>query len=161
MRGVLNGTAAPVEWRGEDERRAVFSRVEATPRLRLGQLVAVLPVRALERAGRPGAPRAVAAPLPLRLGRVATLAHTGVADGREPFAHDVGVAFWPGAALPVRVRFDGSSAFEDAWWIPEDPAGGPASLVVRRDRFEDPCDVVVGEAARGPDHDRLEVTPIG
>jgi len=173
VRGVLNGTAAPVEWRGEDERRAVFSRVEATPRLRLGQLVAVLPVRALERAGRPGAPRVVSAPLPLRLGRVATLAHTGVADGREPFAHDVGVAFWPGAALPVRVRFDGSSAFEDAWWIPEDPAGGPASLVVRRDRFEGPCDVVVREASRdvelrvrglierGPDHDRLEVTPIG
>ncbi len=173
VRTTMAAIADEVEWRGQDARRAVFSRTAGTPRLRLGQLVAVLPVRAIDRAGRHAGARPAARATPLRLGRVVTLAQTGVADGREPFAHDVGVAFWPGAALPVRVRFDGAAAFESAWWMPSAAGDAPASLVVRRDRFESPCDVVIREAARdvelrvrrlverGPDFDRVELGPIG
>ncbi len=173
VRAVMDAIASPVEWRGQDARRAVFSRAVGAPRLRLGQLVAVLPVRAIDRAGRRTGQRPAGGAMPLRLGRVVTLAQTGVADGREPFAHDVGVGFWPDPALPVRVRFDGSAAFEDAWWMPAAGDDAPASLVVRRDRFEAPCDVVIREAAvdvelrvrrlleRGPDFDRVELGPIG
>jgi hypothetical protein len=111
--------------------------------------------------------------MPLRLGRVVTLAQTGVADGREPFAHDVGVAFWPGATVPVRVRLEGASAFEDAWWTPAGPDDARATLTLRCDRFESPCGVVVREASRdvelrvrrllerGPDFERVEVGPFG
>jgi hypothetical protein len=172
-RRTMQAIADPVEWRGQDARRAVFTRTTAQPRLMLGQLVAVMPVRAIERPGRRGGaasrsplPRA----LPLRLGRVATLAQTGAADGREAFAHDVGVAFWPGAAVPARMRTRDATAFEDVWWIPDAAEGSPASLLVRRDRLEPPCRVVVREGARhlelqvlrilerGADFDRLEVS---
>jgi hypothetical protein len=171
-RQTMQALASPVEWLGQDARRAVFARIDAQPRLVLGQLVAVLPVRALERAGRRGGLRSIVpSPIPLRLGRVATLAQTGAADGREAFAHDVGVVFWPGAAVPARVRFEDSSAFEQAWWIPDSSEQGPAALVVRRDRVEPPCNVVVREGPhevearvlrileRGQGFDRLEVSP--
>ncbi len=172
-RQTMQAIGSPVEWRGQDARRAVFARTDAQPRLMLGQLVAVLPVRAIERAAGRGAPRiVVASPVPLRLGRVATLAQTGAADGREAFAHDVGVAFWPGAAVPVRVRFADANAFEDGWWLPDASEQAPASLVVRRDRIASSCSVVVRDGTRdvdlrvlrtlerGPDFDRLEVAPI-
>jgi hypothetical protein len=57
--------------------------------------------------------------------------------------------------------------------MPSAAGDAPASLVVRRDRFESPCDVVIREAARdvelrvrrlverGPDFDRVELGPIG
>ena len=172
-RQTMQAIAEPVEWLGHDGRRTVFTRTAAQPRLMLGQLVAVMPVRAIERAGRRGgtpSPSPLPQALPLRLGRVATLAQTGAADGRDAFAHDVGVAFWPGAAVPVRVRTRDATAFEDAWWIPEVTEDSPSSLLVRRDRLEPPCSVVVREGAehlelrvvrileRGPDFDRLEVS---
>jgi hypothetical protein len=173
VRTTMDAIASPVDWRGQDARRAVFARTDAAPRLRLGQLVAVLPVRAIDRPARRAVPRPTGLAMPLRLGRVVSLAQTGVADGREPFAHDVGVAFWPGATVPVRVRLDGASAFEDAWWTLAGPDDVPATLTLRRDRFESPGDVVVREASRdvelrvrrllerGPDFDRVEVGPMG
>ena len=173
VRTTMDAIASPVEWRGQDARRAVFARTDPAPRLRLGQLVAVLPVRAIDRPTRRAVPRPTGPAMPLRLGRVVTLAQTGVADGREPFAHDVGVAFWPGATVPVRVRLEGASAFEDAWWTPAGPDDARATLTLRCDRFESPCGVVVREASRdvelrvrrllerGPDFERVEVGPFG
>lgn len=170
-RQTMQAIAGPVEWLGHDARRSVFARTAAQPRLMLGQLVAVLPVRAIERAGRRGGtPPPLPQALPLRLGRVVTLAQTGVADGRETFAHDIGVAFWPGAAVPVRLRARDTTSFEDAWWMPEAAEGSPSSLLVRRDQIEPPCRIVVREGEqhlelqalrileRGPDFDRLEVS---
>jgi hypothetical protein len=173
VRTTMDAIASPVEWRGQDARRAVFARTDPAPRLRLGQLVAVLPVRAFDLPTRRAMSHPTGLAMPLRLGRVATLAQTGVVDGRKPFAHDVGVAFWPGATVPVRVRLEGASAFEDAWWTPAGPDDATSTLTMRRDRFESPCDVVVRETSRdvelrlrrllerGPDFDRVEVGPIG
>jgi hypothetical protein len=168
VRALMAAAGAPVSWRGQDARRSVFARAVAEPRLRLGQLVAVLPHRANDPIGRGRAARPGDGQSRLLVGRVVTLAHTGVPGGREPFGHDVGIAFWPGHALPVRVRFDGSHAFEDAWWTPAEGASAGV-LVLRRDRFEAPSGVLVREPAgdrwlrtvrlveRGADHDRVEV----
>jgi hypothetical protein len=149
----------------------VFARAAATPRLRLGQLVAVLPHRGADRIERRAAPRPGSGPSRLLLGRVVTLAQTGVPDGREPYGHDVGVSFWPGTAVPVRVKPGAATAFEDAWWLPGGSEGG--SVVFARDRFEGPCDALVREPGgdrrlrltrlleRGVDFDRVEVAPAG
>jgi hypothetical protein len=155
-RSVLGTLGETVAWRGQDARRSVFTRTEASPRLRLGQLVAVLPSRPAGALRRGAGPRPGSGPGGAMLGRVVSLAQTGAADGREPYSHDVGVAFWPGSPVPVRVRLDDRNAFEDAWWLPAGD-GRSASLVLRRDRFERPGDVL----ERGPDFDRVEVTPIG
>lgn len=172
-RALMTALGAPVVWRGQDARRAVFARTAATPRLRLGQLVAVLPVRAIDRSRGRAAARPGAGPNRLHVGRVVSLAQTGVADGREPCAHDVGVAFWPGTPSPVRVRLGDTSAFEDAWWFESPCAGEPPSLLLGRDRFESATvatvrahqrDVdlrVVRLIERGADFDRVEVGPIG
>jgi hypothetical protein len=169
---LMNAVGEPVVWRGRDARRSVFSRATDSPRLRLGQLVAVLPMRAADRIAGVGRPRLRpgSGPSRLHVGRVATLVQTGTPDAREPFGHDVGVVFWPGAPLPVRVRLGDASAFEDAWWLPVASGGDPSSLVVRRERFEEPGPVVVRDAAgervlrlvglleRGSDFDRIEVS---
>ena len=109
----------------------------------------------------------------LLVGRVVTLSQTGAADSREPFGHDIGVEFWPGAPLPVRVHFAATSGHEDAWWFPVASEGVPAMLVMRRDRFEGTVEVTVRDAAgqrvlkvvrlidRGIDYDRVEVAPPG
>jgi hypothetical protein len=184
----LPGEAAPVErdparellvahgekvaWRGQDARRAVFARSAEGPRLRLGQLVAVLPRRPGEparvQAARPGS-----GPTRVLLGRVVTLAQTGCADGRQPFAHDLGVAFWPGAPRAVRIQLDGATSFEDAWWFPATTDALEPSLVLRRDLFERPIDVCVrdpggdrelrirGLVERGVDFDRVALAAIG
>lgn len=152
----------PVDCRGQDTRRAVFRRTADTPRLRLGDLVAVqggLPARGV---GRPGP-----GPLGLRLGRIETLVQAGAADGREPTAHDVGVSFWPGVAVPVRVCASRGGPDEAAWWLPGGVDGEPPSLVLRRDRVDTPAELTIVEPAgvrrvralrlleRGAEHDRL------
>jgi hypothetical protein len=170
---LMQRIGQPVGWRGQDARRAVFSRGAEGPRLRLGQLVAVMPVRTAPRGTRAGRGRPGSGPSRLLVGTVVTLAQTGSADSREPFGHDVGVEFWPGAPIPVHVRFAATSGHEDAWWLPTTGKGSPASLVMRRDRFEGAAVVTVrdpsGERvlrmlrliARGIDHDRVEVAPPG
>ncbi|RPH44920.1 MAG: hypothetical protein EHM87_08520 [Burkholderiales bacterium] len=172
-RELMQRIGQPVGWRGQDARRAVFSRGSEGPRLRLGQLVAVMPVRAAPRGTSAGRRRPGSGPSRLLVGTVVTLAQTGAADSREPFGHDVGVEFWPGAPMPVRVRFAATSGHEDAWWFPVAAGGAPASLVLRRDRFEGAAEVTVRDASgermlrmlrlieRGIDHDRVEVAPIG
>jgi hypothetical protein len=169
---LLRSLGEPVVWRGQDARRAVFSRTAEGPRLRLGKLVAVLPRRPGARPAQPSPGRPGSGPTRLLVGRVVTLMQTGSADARRPFAHDVGVVFWPGSPRPARVRLDGETAYEDAWWFPGGAAGEPASLVLARDRFEQPCHVQIrgGETdcemriaallERGLDHDRVSLLPV-
>lgn len=166
VRALMHEEGEAVEWRGLDAHRAVFSRTEAAPRLRLGDVVAVLPVRAAEaeRRRRPGS-----GPARLRLGRVGTLAQTGAADGRAPAGHDVGIAFWPGVAVPVRVRIGDAIEPEGAWWLSGGAEGEPPTLVLPPERFAGPVDVVVDEPAgtrrlrllrrveRGPAYERVEI----
>lgn len=168
---LMNAIGEPVTWRGRDARRSVYARSTDSPRLRLGQLVAVLPLRASERIAGVGRPRLRpgSGPNRLHVGRVASLVQTGTPDSREPFGHEVGVVFWPGAPQPVRVRLGEASVFEDAWWLTVSHGGDPSSLVVRRDAFEAPASVVVRDAAgervlwlaglleRGADFDRIEI----
>jgi hypothetical protein len=166
---LMQRIGEPVAWRGHDARRAVFSRHVEGPRLRLGQLVAVLPVRAAPRSPRAGGRRPGSGPSRLLVGRVVTLSQTGAANSREPFGHDVGVEFWPGAPVPAQVRFAATSGHEDAWWFPFASEGVPATLVMRRDRFEGVDQVMVCDASgervlkvvrlidRGLDYDRVEV----
>ena len=173
FRAVMRVSGIRVAWRGRDARRSVFARTVASPRLRIGQLVAVLPVRAADSRLRAATPRPGSGPTRPMLGRVATLSHTGVPDGREPYGHDVGVVFWPGAPVPVRVRIGPATVFEDAWWFPVAMPGMPTQLVLRRDRFEAVEDVLIREPAgdrelrliglieRGTDYDRVEVDSIG
>jgi len=168
-RAAMHAIGEPVAWRGQDARRAVFARSVQAPRLRLGQLVAVLPCRPNERPGQASLARPGSGPSRLHVGRIVTLAHTGSVGSRQPFGHDIGVAFWPGSPLPVRVRLEDSAAFEDGWWLPAVRGAGPASLVLRRDRFEHPVQARVHDAAgatvlrllgvleRGFDFDRIEV----
>jgi hypothetical protein len=171
---MLRSLGEPVVWRGQDTRRAVFSRIAQAPRLRVGKLVAVLPRRPGERPARvlPGRPGS--GPMRLLVGRVVTLVQTGSADSRQPFAHDVGVVFWPGSPRPARVRLDGETAYEDAWWLPDGADGEPASLVLARGRFERPVHVQIRDAdadaecemqitallEQGVDHDRVSLTPV-
>ena len=171
VRAAMHAVAEPVAWRGRDVLRSVFTRGAQAPRLRLGQLVAVLPCRPDEPPGRASRARPGSGPSRLHVGRIVTLAQTGSVGSRQPFGHDVGIAFWPGSPLPVRVRLDDSAGFEDGWWLPSVPGTGPASLVLRRDRFERPQQARVHDAAgtgvlrllglleRGLDFDRIEVGP--
>ena len=173
IRALMERIGEPVAWRGQDARRAVFARASEGPRLRLGQLVAVMPVRVAPRGTLAGRRRPGSGPSRLLVGTVVTLAQTGSADSREPFGHDVGVEFWPGAPVPVRVRFAATSGSEDAWWFPAATGSAPASLVLRRDRFEGETEVTVRDVAgervlrlvklieRGIEHDRVEVERLG
>jgi hypothetical protein len=170
---LMTRIGEPVGWRGQDARRAVFARASEGPRLRLGQLVAVMPVRAAPRGTLAGRRRPGSGPSRLLVGTVVTLTQTGSADSREPFGHDVGVEFWPGAPVPVRVRFAATSGSEDAWWFPVASGSAPAALVLRRDRFEGATEVTVRDVSgervlrlvelieRGLDHDRVEVERLG
>ncbi len=170
---LMERIGEPVAWRGQDARRAVFARASEGPRLRLGQLVAVMPVRAAPRGTLAGRRRPGSGPSRLLVGTVVTLTQTGSADSREPFGHDVGVEFWPGAPVPVRVRFAATSGSEDAWWFPAASGPAPAALVLRRDRFEGATEVTVRDVSgervlrlvklieRGLDHDRVEVERLG
>jgi hypothetical protein len=168
---LLETLGEPVLWRGHDARREVFARTQPMPRLRLGQLVAILPRRgAGRRAG--ASPRSTSGPSQPRLGRVATLAQTGAADSRQPHGHDVGVSFWPGTPVPVRVWFGVDALFEQGWRL-DAADDGPPSLVVRRDRFERPGPVLLrdehgdrrwkvrGLIERGLDFDRVALEPAG
>ena len=173
IRALMERIGEPVAWRGQDARRAVFARASEGPRLRLGQLVAVMPVRAAPRGTLAGRRRPGSGPSRLLVGTVVTLAQTGSADSREPFGPDVGVEFWPGAPVPVRVRGAATSGSEDAWWFPAATGSAPASLVLRRDRFEGETEVTVRDVAgervlrllklieRGIEHDRVEVERLG
>jgi hypothetical protein len=166
----LRGDAESVTWRGHDARRTVFTRAACEPALRLGQLVAVLPVRP-QPGGRGPSTRPGSGPSRLMVGRVVTLAQTGTPESRRPFGHDVGVAFWPGSPLPVGVRLDGDAFFEDAWWFASPSPGEPQSLVLRRERFERVGAAVLrdvgvdrevrlaGLIERGVDYDRVAVEP--
>jgi len=166
----LRGDAESVTWRGHDARRTVFTRAACEPALRLGQLVAVLPVRP-QPGGRGPSTRPGSGPSRLMVGRVVTLAQTGTPESRQPFGHDVGVSFWPGSPLPVGVRLDGEAFFEDAWWFPSPSPGEPQSLVLRRERFErvgaallrdvgvDREVRLAGLIERGVDYDRVAVEP--
>jgi hypothetical protein len=170
---LMERIGEPVGWRGQDARRAVFARASEGPRLRLGQLVAVMPVRAAPRGTLAGRRRPGSGPSRLLVGTVVTLTQTGSADSREPFGHEVGVEFWPGAPVPVRVRFAATGGSEDAWWFPAASGSAPAALVLRRDRFEGATEVMVRDVSgdrllrlvklieRGIDHDRVEVERLG
>jgi hypothetical protein len=172
-RDLLIAAGETVQWRGRDARRAVFARTGEQPRLRLGQLVAVLPRHPGDASGRTGYLRPGSGPTRVLLGRVVTLCQTGGTDSRHPFGNDVGVAFWAGAPNAVRIRIEGATSLEDAWCF-EAAAGGEApSLVLRRDLFERPVEVVVrapeGDREwriatlleRGADFDRVALAPIG
>jgi hypothetical protein len=170
---LMERIGEPVRWRGQDARRAVFARASERPRLRLGQLVAVLPILAAPRGMLAGRRRPGSGPSRLLVGTVVTLTQTGSADSREPFGHNVGIEFWSGAPVPVRVRFASNGGGEGAWWFPAATGSAPASLVLRRDRFEGATEVsvrdVLGERGlrlvklieRGIDHDRVEVEQPG
>ncbi|MFM1989476.1 MAG: hypothetical protein RJA99_2433 [Pseudomonadota bacterium] len=163
-RSLMEAAGEPVEWRGRDARRVVFARTAAAPRLRLGDLVAVLPVRGPGPATRRRPGSGPARPM---VGRVVSLAQTGAADGRKPSGHDVGVEFWPGTAVPVRVCIGEALEREGAWWLPGTGDGDPPSLLLPPDRFVGPVDVLVDEPAGerrmrllrridcGPGHDRI------
>ncbi|MFZ4760611.1 MAG: hypothetical protein ACOYLX_20790, partial [Burkholderiaceae bacterium] len=87
--------------------------------------------------------------------------------------HDVGVVFWPGTPVPVRVQVGEATIYEDAWWFPVPTDGNPMQLVLRRDCFEAVEDVLIRDPAgdrelrlialieRGTDSDRVEVDAIG
>jgi hypothetical protein len=170
---LMERIGKPIRWRGQDARRAVFACTSERPRLCLGQLVAVMPVRAGPRGTLAGRRRPGSGPSRLLVGTVVTLTQTGSPDSREPFGHNVGIEFWPGAPVPVRVRFAAKGGGEDAWWFPAATVSAPASLVLRRDRFEGATEVsvrdVLGERVlrlvklieRGIDHDRVEVEQLG
>jgi hypothetical protein len=170
---MLRTLGEPVVWRGQDAWRAVFSRSAEGPRLRLGKVVAVLPRRPGERPAQHSPGRPGSGPTRLLVGRVVTLMQTGCADARQPFAHDVGVVFWPGSPRPARVRLDGETEYENAWWFPGGAGGEPASLVMARGRFERPVHVRIrdvgtdcemridGLLERGLDHDRVSLLPVG
>jgi hypothetical protein len=171
-RELLLVAGETVLWRGRDARRAVFARTAGLPRLRLGMLVAVLPRHPGEAAGATHHPRPGSGPTRVLLGRVVTLSQTGCADARQPFGHDVGIVFWPGAPQLVRIQPDGATGYEDAWLLPATADGAPPSLVLRRDLFEAPLDVAVrgpgidrdwrmtGLLEQGPDHDRVGLARI-
>lgn len=170
---LMNGAADPVVWHGQDVQRSVFGRSVASARLKPGQLVAVLPLRSVDRAKGAGRPRLRpdAQPQGLRVGRVVSLVHTGVPGAREPDGHDVGVAFWTGTPRAVRVRLGRGGAREDGWWLRAATPEETSSLVLGRDRFVADCPITIYEGTReialtgirllerGPDFDRIEVVP--
>jgi len=160
-----------VGWRGMDAYRSVFTRSADTPRLRLGSLVALQAwqqggLADHRRANRPGA-----GPRQVMVGQVVTLTHTGWSDRLQPFAHDLGVRFWPGSPRAVRVRYLGSQGFEAAWSFIGRGCGDPPSVVVRRDAFAQSRIMtlldskterrlrMIGLIERGVDFDRIAVAP--
>ena len=167
VRALMGAEGETVEWRGIDARRAVFSRATAQPRLRLGDLVAVLPLKDASTAARRRASIESGEPPRLRMGRVVTLAQTGAADGRVPAAHDLGVILWPGMAIPVSIQVNRADPSESAWWLLGRGSEEPPSLLIPANRFEEPLDIILTEPAgqrrmrltrlieRGPAHDRV------
>lgn len=160
-----------VSWRGMDAYRSVFTRTVDTPRLRLGGLVALQAwqqgvLADYRRATRPGV-----GPRQVMVGQVVTLTHTGWSDRLQPFAHDLGVRFWPGSPRLVRVRYLGSQGFEAGWSFIGMGCGDPPSVVVRRDAFTQSRMMTLRDATaeqrlrmiglleRGIDFDRIAVAP--
>jgi hypothetical protein len=105
------------------------------------------------------------------VGQVVTLTHTGWSDRLQPFAHDLGVRFWPGSPRAVRVRYLGSQGFEAGWSFIGMGCGDPPSVVLRRDAFAQSRIVtlldakteqrlrMIGLLERGVDFDRIAVAP--
>jgi len=160
-----------VGWRGMDAYRSVFTRSGDTPRLRLGGLVALQAWQQgvlvdQRRAARPGA-----GPRRIMVGQVVSLAHTGWGDRQHPFAHDLGVRFWPGSPRAVRVLYLGSQGLQAGWSFIGMGCGDPPSVVVRRDAFalsrimtllDDSTEQrlrMIGLLERGVDFDRIAVAP--
>jgi hypothetical protein len=167
---LMSASANRVTWRGQDARRAVFRRVASQPRLRIGQVVAVLPCPAGERASH--AARPGSGPTRLLVGRIVTLADTGASDAAAAGGHDIGVEFWPGSPEPVRVTLESGAALGSAWWYPVAGGDGQPFLVVRRDSFPAAGTVrirgaVIDRVVRlrqvidsAVDHDRIAVSPV-
>jgi len=161
-----------VGWRGMDAYRSVFTRSAGTPRLRLGGLVALQAWQHGAFADHRRATRPGAGPRQIMVGQVVTLAHTGWGDRLHPFAHDVGVRFWPGSPRAVRVGKLGGQGFESGWSFIGIGCGDTPSVVVRRDAFA-PSRIITlfdGTTAqrlrmialleRGVDFDRIAVAPV-
>lgn len=141
--GVIDLDGEPVAWRGLDTRRSVFARVGESPRLQLGQLVVVQPKAGLSplEAGPDGTPtrtrmRPGSGPAGLLAGRVVTLGQAACGSTRQPFGHDIGVAFWPGSPRPVRVRLGSTGEAEPGWWLAGAGQGAAPSLLMRPGAFE-------------------------
>jgi len=160
-----------VGWRGMDAYRSVFTRSADNPRLRLGGLVALQAWQHgvfadHRRASRPGA-----GPRQIMVGQVVSLAHTGWGDRQNPFAHDVGVRFWPGSPRAVQVRRPGGQGFDAGWSFIGTGCGNPPSVVVPRDAFAQSQIMtlldgtttqrlrMIGLLERGVDFDRIAVAP--
>jgi hypothetical protein len=160
-----------VGWRGMDAYRSVFTRSANTPRLRLGCLVALQAWQQGVHADHRRASRPGAGPRQIMVGQVVSLAHTGWGDRHNPFAHDLGVRFWPGSPRMVQVRRPGGQGFEACWSFIGVGCGDPPSVVVRRDAFA-PSRIMtlldgtteqrlrmIGLLERGVDFDRIAVAP--
>jgi hypothetical protein len=160
-----------VGWRGMDAYRSVFTRSANTPRLRLGGLVALQAwqpgvLTDHRRSIRPGA-----GPRQIMVGQVVTLTHTSWGDTQHPYAHDLGVRFWPGSPRAVRVHYLGSRGFEGGWSFIGRGCGDPPSVVVGRDVFVQSriMTLIDGKAEhrlrmialleRGVDFDRIAIAP--
>lgn len=136
--GLIELDGEPVAWRGLDTRRSVFARMADFPRLQLGQLVVVQPRAAVgpldngpsgtstRTRMRPGS-----GPTGLLAGRVVTLGQAACGSSRQPFGHDVGVAFWPGSPRPVRVLIGHAGEPEPGWWLAGNGSDAAPSLLVR------------------------------
>jgi hypothetical protein len=160
-----------VSWRGMDAYRSVFTRSGDTPRLRLGGLVALQAWQQGVLADHRRATRPGAGPRQVMVGQLVTLTHTGWSDRLQPFAHDLGVRFWPGSPRSVRVHYLGSQGFEACWSFIGVGCGDPPSVVVRRDAFAQSRIMtlrdarteqrlrMIGLLERGVDFDRIAVAP--
>jgi hypothetical protein len=160
-----------VGWRGMDAYRSVFTRSADNPRLRLGGLVALQAWQQDVHADHRRAARPGAGPRQIMVGQVVSLAHTGWGDRQNPFAHELGVRFWPGSPQVVRVQRLGGHGFDAGWSFIGVGCGDPPSVVVRRDTFV-PSRIMtlfdgtteqrfrmIGLLERGVDFDRIAVAP--
>jgi hypothetical protein len=160
-----------VGWRGMDAYRSVFTRSANTPRLRLGGLVALQALQPGVLADHHRSIRPGAGPRQIMVGQVVTLTHTSWGVAQHPFAHDLGVRFWPGSPRAVRVHYLGSRGFEPGWSFIGRGCGDPPSVVVGRDVFAQSriMTLIDGKTEhrlrmialleRGVDFDRIAIAP--